>query len=227
MTLQADTVSNILQDVSDLRGETTVNTDADRIRAVSRAERSIAKRKMFVEHLRRLVSDTGDGTNDYEIGDATYPMRKKGLSEVFVGGTGEENRYQVVDYFVYQNLYNNNNAERMAYEWYDQANDLFKVHINPAPETGEAIYYSYYYTPPKRTATSDVVICPDMEALARLTAAYIYEGEEEDEKAILLKREAENIIGELLGLENMPAQNQLKAMGSITNQITPRGLGSY
>lgn len=226
-TLTADSVLNILEEISDLRGESTTNSDAVRIRAVSKAERLVAKRKMFVEHLVRLSTVAGSGASDYTIGSATFPMRKKGLSEVFVGGLLEEQRYAVVDYFTYQNNYNNNNSAKLAYEWYDQTNDLWKIHINPVVQTGTTIYYSYYFMPPKRTSTSDVVICPDMEAVVQYALAFIYEGEEEEEKAYAAKTVGEQVINELMGLEVMPAQNQLRAMGSITNQTVRRSIGSY
>jgi hypothetical protein len=227
MSLTSDTVANILQDVADLRGESSVNTDADRIRAVSKAERNIAGRRLFKWLLRQNISLTGDGTNAYTIGDATYPMREKGLTEVFVGGTAESNRYQVVDFTVYKNLYNQNNAARIAYEYFDQANDLYKVHINPAPATGTAIYYSYFYTPPKRTLTTDKVVCPNLEAITTLALAYIYENEDEGDYADTKKQEAEQMISELIALDNMPGVNQLYSMGAIENSTSTHGIGTY
>jgi hypothetical protein len=106
-TLTADTVSYVLQIVSDLRGETTTNTDANRIRAVSRAERDFAKGRFWRTHLLRDQTTTGDGSStSFAIGSSSYPMRMKGLMEVFVGGTAEAHRYQVVDYAAFINLYN-------------------------------------------------------------------------------------------------------------------------
>jgi hypothetical protein len=154
-------------------------------------------------------------------------MRFKGLAEVFVGGTTEDKRYQIVDFFKYKNLYNRNNAEKIVYEWYDAANDLWKMHINPIPTASDTIYYSYFWLPPTRTASSDAVTYIDDEALARLALSEIYEGEDEDDKAIAQKSLAEQIVEEMLSTENAPAQNQTYNMGAIENSITNRGIGSY
>lgn len=226
-TLYKGLVSDICQIISDYRGESTVDTSAKRIRAISRQEQSIAKRKAWRMYLLADQSQAGSGSNDYTIGSATYPMRLKGLSEVFVGGTTEDKRYQIVDFFKYKNLYNRNNAEKIVYEWYDVANDLWKMHINPIPTASDTIYYSYYWLPPARTASSDAVTFVDDEALARLALAEIYEGEDEDDKAIAQKSLAEQIIDELVSTENSPAQNQTYSMGAIENSITNRGIGSY
>lgn len=226
-TRNQDTVTNILQTISDLRGESTTNTDSERIRAVQRAYDTFAKRRFWQDFLVRLATTTGDGGNDYAIGSATLPMRKDGLTEVYVGGTTEAHRYSIVDYHKYQNLINQNSSERVAYEWYDQENDAFKVHINPAVDTGETIYYSYYFMPAKITTTTDVIICPDLEVIVRLALGDIYESEEETELADANKNVAEQIINELTSLENAPNVNQLKSMGAIENQVRQRGIGSY
>lgn len=227
MALEKNTVTTILQLVSDLRGETSTNTDAVRIRAVSRAEQDYAGRRFFLEHLLRLSETTGDGTNNYPIGTATFPMRKKGLSELFVGGTTEAHRYQVVSYFQFQSLFNQNNSARIAYEWFDQTNDLWKVHINPAPETGEEIYYSYFFMPPTRTTTSDYVYCSNPMILVRLALAFIFEGEDEVQKGLLENRKAEQLIDEQIGTDNAPAYGQLLQMDSIENTPRNRGIGTY
>lgn len=226
-TLNKGLVSDILQMISDYRGESTVNSDAIRVRAVSRQEQSIAKRRFWNFYLLPNQTVSGDGGNDYTIGSATYPMRQKGLSEVFVGGTGEQNRYQIVDYYKYKNLYNRNNADKIVYTWYDVANDLWKMHINPAPTASETITYSFYWIPPVRTASTDAVTFIDDEALARLALSEIYEGEEEDDKAIAQKSLAEQIISEAIGVENAPAVNQTYSFGAVENSIKNQGLGTY
>lgn len=226
-TLYKGLVSDICQIISDYRGESTVDTSAKRVRAISRQEQSIAKRKLWRFYLLANQTQAGSGVNDYTIGSATYPMRQKGLSEVFVGGTTEDKRYQIVDFNRYKNIYNNNNAAKIVYEWYDAANDLWKMHINPIPTASDTITYSHFWLPPVRTASSDAVTFIDDEALARLALAEIYEGEDEDDKAIAQKSLAEQILEEAIGVENMPAQNQTYNMGAIENSITSRGIGSY
>lgn len=226
-TLYKGLVSDILQIMSDYRGESTVDTSAKRVRAVSRQEQSLAKRKLWNLYLLPNQSQAGDGTSDYTIGDATHPMRQKGLAEVFVDGTTEDKRYQIVDYFKFKNLFNRNNATQIVYPWYDEANDVWKMHINPTPDATVTIYYSYYWIPPTRTASTDAVTWIDDEALARLALSEIYEGEDEDDKAIAQKSLAEQIISEEMGIDNMPAQNQTYAMGAIESSITNRSFGSY
>lgn len=226
-TLNKGLVSDILQMISDYRGESSVNSDAQRVRAISRQEQSIAGRRFWNLYLLANQTTTGSGVNDYTIGSSTYPMRQKGLSEVFVGGTLESDRYQIVDYHRYKNLYNNNNAEKIVYTWYDVANDLWKMHINPIPTASETITYSYFWIPPVRTASTDAVTFIDDEALARLALSEIYEGEEEDDKAIAQKSLAEQILSEAVGVENAPSVNQTYSMGAIENSITSRGYGSY
>lgn len=213
--------------ISDYRGESTVNTDAIRVRAVTRQEQSIAGRRFW--EMYRLPDQTvaGSGVNDYTVGSASYPMRPKGLSEVFVGGTLESNRYQIIDFNKYKNLYNRNNADQIVYTWYDVANDLWKMHINPAPAATDTITYTYYWIPPTRTAASDAVTFIDDEALARLALSEIYEGEEEDDKAIAQKSLAEQIISEAIGIENSPAINQTYSFGAVENSIKNQGYGSY
>lgn len=226
-TLNKGLVSDILQMISDYRGESTVNSDAIRVRAVSRQEQAIAGRRFWNLYLLPNQTTTGSGVNDYTVGSTTYPMRQKGLSEVFVGGTLESNRYQIVDYHKYKNLYNRNNADKIVYTWYDVANDLWKMHINPAPTASDTITYSFYWIPPARTASTDAVTFIDDEALARLALSEIYEGEEEDDKAIAQKSLAEQIISEAIGVENAPSVNQQYSFGAAENSITNMGLGTY
>jgi len=223
------TISSILEIVSDLRGESTTNTDASRVRAVSRAERDFARRMFFRVHLKRLVTGgTGDGsTQDFEIGSTTYPMRPKGLTEVFVGGTTEDKRYQVIDYHRYINEYNKNNSERIAYEWFDVTSDKWKVHINPAPASGDIVYYSHFFEPAAKISDSDSVYCSNPMILAKLALVDIYYAEDEDDKAEATANEAEQLISEVMGIENSPAINQTYSVGSIENSIRPHGIGSY
>ena len=220
------TVSDVLTIISDLRGESSVNTDASRIRAVSRANKDFAKRR-FWKFYRREDTDTGDGGNDYTVGDATNPARFKGLSEVFVNGTTEDRRHEIVDLNKYKSIYNSNNSYRMAYEYYDEANDIIKMYINPAPATGATINYTYYWTPPTLTSTTDAVICPNNRIIALLALADLLEGEEEINKARAYKEEAEQLIGEIEGIDSSPAVNQIYTMGSIENSVRDRGIGSY
>lgn len=226
-TLNKGLVSDILQMISDYRGESSVNSDANRVRAISRQEQSIAKRRFWNFYLLPNQTVAGSGVNDYAVGSATYPMRQKGLSEVFVGSTIESNRYQIVDYYKYKNLYNRNNADKIVYTWYDAANDLWKMHINPAPTASDTITYSFYWIPPTRTASTDPVTFIDDEALARLALSEIYEGEEEDDKAIAQKSLAEQIIEEAIGVENAPSVNQTYSFGAIENSVKNQGFGSY
>lgn len=228
-TNTAATITTILQIVSDLRGESTTNTDANRIRAVSRAERDFARR-MFWRNF--LVKDqslgTGDGTtSSFTVGSATYPFRMKGLMEVFVGGTTEDKRTDIVDFDKFKVMYNNNNAERMAYEYYDQANDLWKVKINPTPASGDAITASWFFEPPIKTSASETVVCPNPYILAYLAMADIYHGEDEIEKELQARQTAEQLISEQMGTENSPAVNQTYSMTAIENTGNQRSIGSY
>lgn len=226
-SLNADTVENVLQMISDYRGETSTNTDAIRIRAVSRQERALADRFKFrLFHIKNQTM-SGTGSADYTIGSASYPYRPKGLSELSFGGTTEDKRVPIVDFQQFQDLYNRDNSTRMVYEWYDAANDNWKLHINPAPASTETITYSYFWKPPKRTSTSDTVIAVDLEALARLALSEIYEGEDEDDKAFDQKQIGEQIISQYIGEENSPAVSQLYTMGAIENKGKNRGIGTY
>lgn len=221
-TLMVTTVGDILETISDLRGESSTNTDAVRIRAVSRAEQEVASRKMFSEHLLQEQALTGTATNSYTIGTSVYPMRKRGLVTVYVGDTLESSKYTIVDQKDYREMFNANNAAKIAYEYYDTANDLWKVYINPAPETDAAIKYSYYYLPPTRTSTTNSVISPNSDIVARLALAYILEGEEEYDLADSYKNESEQMISELIGLEQ-----ERNGSGSRSFSTPYRGFGTY
>lgn len=229
-TQTADTISNVLQIVSDWRGEASTNTDANRVRAVSRAERAFARRKLWDYFHLKDQTMSGDGNNNYTIGSATNQYMEKGLSELFVssdGGTTEDKRHQIVDFHRYKNIYNNNNATKMVYEWYDSTNDFWKIHINPAPSNADTITYSYFWVPAKKTLASETVYCPDMNILAHLALADIYQGEDEQDLSLDEKAAAEQIISEIFGIQNSPNVNQLYSMSSITNATSFRGLGTY
>jgi hypothetical protein len=219
-------VSSVLQIISDLRGESSVNTDASRIRAVSRANQDFALRRFWKFYLLPNQTKVGDGTNDYSISVTNYPMRFKGLIEVFVDSgttTQEAYRHQIVDFNVYKKLYNENNSDLLVYEWYDKANDAWKMHINPAPAATDTITYSYYWVPPTLTATTDYCLCPNPKIIALLASADIHIGEDEVDVADKEKNEAEQLINEVIGVDNAPAQNQTYG----TPVIEGKGLGNY
>lgn len=220
-------ISDILQIISDLRGESSVNTDAARIRAVSRAEKYFARRRYWETHLLTEQTITGSGATSYTIGSATYPMRLKGLIEVFVGGLTEPYRYKILDQSNYQNAINRNSAEPIAYEFYDTTNDLWKVAINPTVATGTTAYYSYYYEPPAKTASSEYVYCSNPMIIVKLAMGDIFEGEEEMQAANLARNEAEQLIEALSGLETSPAKNQTYSMTAGENATRSNGLGTY
>lgn len=226
-TLTKTLVSDILEMISDWRGESTTDTSASRIRAVSRAEQDFAGRKRW--RIYRLPDQTltAAGTSTETIGSSTYPMRTKGLAEFFVGDTTEVSRHTIVDFNTYKNLYNQNSTTPMVYEYYDVASDAWKVKINPTPTAGQTITYSYYWQPPERTSASDSVVCDNPLIIAHLALADIYGGEEEFEKQQLEQRTAEQMIGEAEGDEEEPADNQSYAMSAIENSLRPKGIGSY
>ena len=226
-------VSDVLEIVSDLRGESSTNTDANRIRAVSRANQDFAKRKFWKFYLKPDQTQVGDATNDYTIGSATYPMRFKGLTEVFVAKTSdtvktlESMRHTIIDFNTYKNLYNQANSVQIVYEWFDSANDLWKMHINPAPAATQTITYSYYWEPPEITLASEYVICPNTRIIAYLALAEIYDGEDEGDLADKRRIEAEQLIAEVIGQDNAPAVNQLITMYPIESATTSTGIGTY
>jgi hypothetical protein len=221
-TLMATTVSDILQQITDLRGESSLNTDAVRIRAVTRAEQEVASRKLFQEHLLLDQTVASTGVNAYTIGSATYPMRKKGLHSVYVGDTLSSSQHKVISHEDFRTFYNQSNSAKVAYEYYDAANDLWKMYISPTPENGVTITYSYYFLPPTRTLTTDLVISPNADIVARLALAYILEGEEEYDLADSYKNESEQMISELIGLDQQPNSGGVNTFRSVY-----RGLGTY
>jgi len=229
----APTVADILEIISDLRGESSTNTDASRIRAVSRANQDFARRMLWSFYRLDNQTTTGSAVNSYTIGSATNPMRAKGLSEVFVATTTdtdktqESQRYSVVDYLDFKRLYNQDNTYKLVYEWFDSANDLWKMYINPAPAATETITYTFYWEPPEKTATTDEVICPNAKIIALLALAEIYQGEDETDLATESKNEAEMLIAECVARENTPAKNQQYAMGAVENLTSNRGFGTY
>ena len=226
-------VSDVLEIISDLRGESSTNTDANRIRAVSRANQDFAKRKFWKFYLKPDQTQVGDATNDYTIGSATYPMRFKGLTEVFVAKTSdtvktlESMRHTIIDFNTYKNLYNQSNSVQIVYEWFDSANDLWKMHINPAPAATDTITYSFYWEPPEITLASEYVICPNTRIIAYLALAEIYDGEDEGDLADKRRIEAEQLIAEVIGQDNAPAVNQLITMYPIESATTSTGIGTY
>lgn len=229
MANTAFTITEILQVISDLRGETNTNTDASRIRGISRGERDFAKRRFYRMHMVKDQSiGTGDDTTaDFTVGTSTYPMRMKGLTEVFVGGTTEDKRRQVVDFNVYKARVNQNTSDPIAYEYFDQATRVWKVHINPIPSTGDAVTASWFYMPPVKTLVSEYVVVEDPYIPAYLALADIYHGEDELQLEQLARQEAESRIEELSGIEEAPAVNQQYAMTAIENATRNRGIGTY
>ena len=228
-TLSATLVSTICQNISDLRGESSSNTSSNRIRFISESEQELARRMFFRIH---LVKDQSIGTGDaststFTIGSTTYPMRMKGLTEVFVGGTTEDKRYEVLDFADYKVRVNNNASARICYEYYDQANDLWKVKINPVPSSSAAITGSWYFIPPTRTLTTDLVLCEDPNIIIHLALARLYHSEDELQKEQIELKASEELVGEMMGKENSPAVGQLYQMGAIENKGRNRGVGTY
>jgi hypothetical protein len=226
-TNTATLVSTICQWISDLRGETNADTSAGRIRAISRAERDFALRKLWRVFYIKDQTTTATTGNDYAVGSTTYPMRNKGLAEVFVDGTTEDKRHSILDFNVFKRVYNSDNSSKIVYEWYDAANDLWKMHINPAPTTGVTITHSYFWEPPVRTATTDKVICPNPLIIVKLAMADIADGEDDPDTATELRQNVEQLIQELIGNEVMPAVNQLYGFSAIENAVRNKGIGSY
>jgi len=216
-------VSTILQTVSDLRGESTVNTSARRIRAVSRAENDYSNRKFWHTHLLKDQSMAGDTTSDYTVGSATYPMRENGLADIRIGGTTEAYRYDIVDKDTYNVKISNDSGTKVAYLWFDDTNNLWKVHVNATPAATKTIYYSFYWQSPTRTATTDYVTVLNPMIIVKLALADIYEGEDEVTKSLTAKNEAEQLISEAIGADNSPAVNQTVVMGNNVSQ----GYGTY
>lgn len=215
-------ISDILQGISDARNESSVNTDAKRIRAVSNAEIDFFKRYNWTIAFKKNVVTTGDGGNDYTIGTLSFPMREKGLTELFVGGLLESNRVQVVSITDYQELINGDPNSKVCYEYYDQDNDAWKVHINPAVDTGVTIYYSYFFEPASKTLTSEYVYCNNRKILIKNALVEIYTSEEEDQKAAIAGQEAEQLIMSEIAKEDATNVGQ-----TISFKVKAPGLGTY
>lgn len=220
-TLTKYTADSILQIISDLRGESAINTDAVRLRAIDRAVGDFSTRRFWSLYSLVNQTKTSTGVNDYEIGSATYPYRPKGLSEIFVGGTTEFYRYTIVNESDFLFQFNQNNADKLAYEWYDVANDAWKIHINP-DTSGDTITYSYYWQAPAVTSTSSAVYTPDPDIIARRALAYLYEGEDED-KYTEMYQLSEQMANSWDQIEDTPNVGQTQTM------VPPhyKGFGDY
>jgi hypothetical protein len=225
MSNTKSTVNDILQIMADVRGESSVDVSSKRIRMVSRAEKDFARRIFWRTFLLKDQTTVGYGNNDYEIGSATYPFRPKGLMEVMVATTGDTptQKYSIVDFNNFKDLYIANNGERMVYEWYNASDDKWNMHINPAPAVTETITYSFFWEPPTRTTTTAAIICPNPKIIALLALADLAHSEDEIQTEQLLKNEAEQLIAELVGLENTPAINQTYSMRTAEG----KGFGTY
>ena len=228
-TSYKNTIQKVLQIVSDLRGESSTNTNASRIRAVSRAERDVAKRKFWrLFLLREQTAGTGDGTTtSFTFGTTTYQARDKGLYEIFVGGLAEHNRHQIVDHAQYLSTISQNSNAKIAYQYYDASSDTWKIKVNPAPANGDTVYYSHFWVPAEKTSATESVYCFDPKILAYLAMADIYESEEEPEMALDSLQKAESILGTYESVEETPAINQIYQVGAIENSPRNRGLGTY
>jgi len=228
MAIIANTVQTYLDYISDLRGEgSTISTD-DRILAISRAGNDFSRRMLFEFYLQLNQTLTGDGTTqDFQIGTTALPCRERGLDELFVGDLTEGSRYEIIDYNAYKLRYNKDNSDRICYQWYDATNDVWKMHINPIPASGKTIYYSYFFQQPDVSSTSDIVYCPDQTIIAKLALADIYHAEDELEKETQQKQEAEDLINEVIGIDNMPNKNELNSVHPIEANIKKPGLGNY
>jgi hypothetical protein len=215
-------VSDVLELVSDLRGEASTNTSAGRIRAVSRANQTIAKKKKW-DFYRKELTVTGDATNqDYTIGSTTYNVRPSGLSEVYVGGQTDDYKYEIVAFEDYKYLITQDSTKKMAYQWYDIANDLWKVHLSQVPGV-VTIYYTFYWLPPKRTLSSEYVMSPDMDVVARYALAYILQGEDEDSYQNELQM-AEALIAKYEADDDAVPAGQLRAV-NVSSSFS--GIGTY
>jgi len=220
-TLSKYLASDILQIISDLRGESSVNSDAVRFRAIDRAVTDFSTRRFWSSYSLINQTKTSTGAGDYEIGSTTYPYRPKGLNEIFTGGTAELNRCLIVSQIDYNNLYNADNSVQACYEWYDVANDAWKFHINP-DTSGDTITYSYYWQAPAVTATTSAVYTPDPDIIARRALAYLYEGEDED-KYTEMYQLSETMANSWDKIEDTPNVGQTYSMTASTN----KGYGEY
>lgn len=212
-------VNDILTLVSDLKGETSVDTSTLRIRAIDRANKDFSLRRTW--QLFRLPDQTtiGTGSSVYTLGSSTYPARPNGLLEVFVETTGSSNmtpesaRKTVVPFEKFKSYYNSDSTADIVCQYFDVANNEWKMKINPSPESTETITFTHYWTPATVSQTTDKVYCYDPMIIARLANAYLYENEDEDKYQDQLQL-AENLIqkweqiddetpvGELLSVES-------------------------
>jgi len=188
---------------------------------VSRANQTIAKKRRW-KFYRVELTATGDGSaQDFEIGTAVYNMRPGGLAEVYVGAETEDAKYDIIDPQDYKYLVTQNSTVRLAYEWYDGANDKWMVHLSQVPDDTETIYYTIYYLPAKKTETSASVMSPDLDAIGRYTLAYIYEGEDEDKYQSELQM-AEAIVSKYEADDDGTNIGQVSTFGNNN-----RGIGTY
>lgn len=156
-----------------------------------------------------------------------YPAREKGLTEVYVDGTTSSHRYQIVDYSRFRAEKSMNDAAKIAFEWYDAANDEWKMRINATLTASNTIYHTFYWEPEEVTETTDTVVCSNPDIIAYLALARLYESEEEQQMAIAAKRFAEGLIDELEGINEMPAENQTYSLGAVENSVGSNGIGTY
>lgn len=222
-TLLSLTVSDVLELVSDLRGENSTNTGASRIRAVSRANQTLAKKRLW-KFYRKELTVTADGVlQDFEIGSTTYNMRPGGLAEVYVGGQTESYRYDITTPEDVRYRVSQDSSTKCAYEWYDIANDKWKVHLSQIPDNLEVVYYTIYWLPAKRTLTSEAVMTPELDILAHYALAYIYQGEDEEQYQTELQI-AEAMSAKYEGDDDAIARGQQVTFGS---PASIGGIGTY
>lgn len=214
------TVNDILQIISDLRGESSINSDAVRIRAIDRALGDFSTRRFWEIYRINDKTTTSTGVNNYEI-DTTFPCRSNGLCEVFAGGTAEANRYIIMKQKDFKKAYNEDSALNLCYQWFDATNDKWMIHLSP-DTTGDTITYSYYWQHPTVTTTSSAVYIPDPDIAARRALAYLYEGEDEEKYQEQYKL-SEQMANDWDEAEDQPAIGQLFA---VSSNIT-RGIGDY
>lgn len=216
-------ISDVLELVSDLRGESTTNTDAVRIRAVSRANQTIAKKRPW-KFYRKELTVTANGTDqDFTIGSTAYEMGPGRLSEVYVGGQTESYKYQIISPEDYKYIMTQDDTSQVCYEWYDVANDAWKVHLSQIPVNATVIYYTFYFLPPKKTTTAQYVMSPDIDIIARYALAYIFQGEDEDKYQTELQM-AEAMLAKYEQDDDSPNIGQTITFGVPSSTD---GLGTY
>jgi hypothetical protein len=111
----------------------------------------------------------------------------------------------------------------VAYEWYDAANNKWKVRLSQIPDNGTIIYYTFYYLPPTLTLTSHSVISPDIDIPARYALSYILQGEDEDTYQTELQM-AEAMLQKYEEDDDAIPRGQLKTFG-VSDSIG--GYGTY